>query len=48
VGEDVGEGGLQDDRELVTTTEGAFYFLDFLTLEDGNERLLRKVGEESL
>jgi len=45
VGEDVGECGLQNDGELVTT-EGPFYFLDFLTLEDGNDRLLRNVGEE--
>jgi len=46
VGEDVGECGLQNDRELVTTTEGALYVLDFLSLEDGNDNLLRKVGEE--
>ena len=46
VGEDVGECDLQNDGDLVTTTEEVFCFLDFSTLEDGNDRLLRNVGEE--
>ena len=48
VGEEVGECRLQNDGGLVTTTEEAFYFSDFLNLEDGNDRLLRNVGKELL
>jgi hypothetical protein len=46
VGEDVGECALQNDGELVTTSEEAFYVLGFLTLEDGKDRLMRNVDEE--